>query len=110
MNRIVREVSGAALFEKNAAVLALATAPSIANTRSTVRPAYAASTSDSVRTPKILPDRSTIAMIASLLEVAIEARWRSVVTSVAEMAGSERADIESTSSENVSSDSILSSP
>ena len=89
MNRIVREVKGASSLEKNAAVLAFATAPSMANTRSASRPVYIASTSDSVRTPRIRPDRSTMAMIASLLEVAMEARLRRQVTSFSVMMGPE---------------------
>ena len=87
MNRIVREVNGACSFEKKAAVLALATAPSIANTKSASRPAYMESTTASVRTPSIRPDRSTMAMIASLLDVAMEARCRSAVTSLSVIIG-----------------------
>ena len=78
MNRTVRDVSGAESLEKNAAVRALATAPSIANTSWSgsviVTPA-------STRTPRMLPLRSTIAMMASLRAVAAAARSSSLFTS-----------------------------
>jgi hypothetical protein len=79
--RIVREVSGASPLAKNAAVRALATAPSMAKTSPASSPAKLATTSSSVRTPRMRPLRSTMVMIASSLAEAAAARARSSSTS-----------------------------
>src|SRR5688500_4593736 len=92
MNRTVRDVSGAASFEKNAAVRAFATAPSIANT--IVGEFSAFGTPDSTRTPRMRPLRSTMAIIASFREVAADARSSIDSTSLAVTMGpdSDKAD------------------
>src|SRR5438552_1843959 len=86
IKRIVRDVSGAWSFEKNAAVRALATAPSMAKT--IVAELIGIGTPASTRTPRIRPPRSTTAMMASFRAVAAAARSRNVCTSAAIMIGS----------------------
>ncbi len=86
MKRTVRDVIGAELLENIAAVRALATAPSMANT-SVSMSGIASSTPCSTRTPRMRPLRSTTAMIASSLEVAPAARHSSVSTSFAVSSG-----------------------
>ena len=71
--RIVRDVSGAWLFAKKAAVRAFATAPSIAKTRVSVS-GILLRTPCSMRTPRMRPPRSTIAITASSVLVAPAAR------------------------------------
>src|SRR5262245_62175284 len=89
----VREVSGAWLLPRKAAVRASATAPSMKKFRMKVRSpgrGWAGSlgsvlryamTSSSMRTPRMRPERSTMAMTPSLLGVAAVARCRMVLTS-----------------------------
>ena len=84
--RTVRDVSGAVSLAKNAAVRALETAPSIANA-SVAGSVMVSSTPCSTRTPRIVPLRSTIAMMASLLGVATDARPSNVETSLCESCG-----------------------
>jgi hypothetical protein len=87
MVREVRAVPGPLLFEKKAAVLASAMAPSMAKFSVAGLLRTAGSTPDSTRTPRMFPLRSTIAMIASLRVLATTARssscWASAGVTIA---------------------------
>src|SRR5262249_28945209 len=81
MNWMVREVSGAWSFPKQAPVRAWARAPSTAKTSALVFWVISGETPPSTRRPSNRPPRSTTAMMAPSLELAAAARWINWLTS-----------------------------